>query len=91
MATSPTTSTFHHSEIPPWKIELIQKKKKVVNVTGGCHSYGNASTDDHNIMSSFAGDSNAGKCPPICYIYTHMSSCKGSCGAFELLTKKKSI
>lgn len=62
MASSPTTSANKfRSDLPPWKIELIQRRKKVVNVTGGCHSIADG-IDHHHISSQLNGaDLNAGK------------------------------
>lgn len=51
MATSTSTAAASHSEIPPWKIELIQRKKK----------FGIMSPTQRNIMQcDLNGDAHSG-------------------------------
>lgn len=49
-STTPNTANYSHSEIPPWKIELIQRKKKL---------FGNINPNP--VVTTLNTDSNAGK------------------------------
>lgn len=53
--TSTTSSVSNHSDLPPWKIELIQRKKK----------FGALSPTQRNIMQcdiNSTADAQSGKC-----------------------------
>lgn len=61
-STTPTTPTnYHHSEIPPWKIELIQRKKRLFGTTSPNNSNHNAINNSHRSITQFEHDVNAGK------------------------------
>lgn len=62
MASTPKVTNYQHSDIPPWKIELIQRKKRHQGTMSPNTSNGNNGINNiHRSITQLENDSNTGK------------------------------
>lgn len=62
MASTPPVTNYQHSEIPPWKIELIQRKKRHQGTMSPNSSNGNNGINNgHRSITHPESDVNTGK------------------------------